>query len=260
MAVSDLVTILVEYDQSGEERFADLYGEEGLSAVQDIRDLLQEEFQEQTGLGSLWEDFEADPQASAEELSGAVEAVIEADPGLGQELDQLFGEFKAASRTWKEELKPGEGPPRTFSPHLPGQEAQEEPDPGDYRQGQVYEEKGAFRYGNQPPGEITIEGELPQVPLSIDGDPRAEVELFFNQLRTTLDEKFDLPEERLEELEDILGAMKAEFHREEGAREQRLKQHIERISDLKPSLIPYLEGWLENLIPDEASPDLPDQQ
>ena len=260
MAVSDLVTILMEYDRSGEERFADLYGGEGLSAVQDIRDLLQEEFQEQTGFGSLWEDYEADPQGSAEELSGAVEAVIEADPGLGQELDQLFGEFKAASRSWKEELEPGEGTPREFSPHLPGQEAQEEPDPGDNRQGQVYEEKGTFRYGNQPPGETTIEGKLPKFPMSIDGDPRAEVELFFDQLRTTLDEKFDLPQERQEELEEILGAMKAEFHREEGAREQRLKEHIERISDLKPSLIPYLEDWLENITPEEETPNLPDQQ
>jgi hypothetical protein len=260
MAVSDLVTILVEYQQSSRESFSELYGGEGLAAVQDIQDLLREELQEQTGLGALWADFEDDPAGMAEELSGQVEALIEADPGLGQELNQLLGEFKAADRSWKEEREAGEGLPKAFSPHLPGQQALEEPDPEDSRQGQVYEEKGAFRYGNQPPGEVTITGKLPTVPMSLDGDPQAEVELFFDQLRTTLDEKFELSQERKEELNQIFGAMEAEFHREEGAREQRLQEHIEQISELKPSLVRYLEDWLKGLLPGEDSPGEPNQQ
>jgi len=252
MAVEDLVTILVDYHQSEEERFATLYGAQALTAAQDMEELLERELRDQTGFSALWEDFQDDPPGTAEELTGILEAIIEADPGLGQNLDQLLGEFQTASREWAEEVEPGQGTPEAFSPGLPDQRAPEEPDPAQHRQGQEYQDKGAFRYGNQPPGEVSVEGRLARTPTPGEGEPRAEVELLFSQLRRTVEVRFDLNPAAREELDEIIKAMEAEFLREENPRRDRLRAYIEQICDLKPSLVPYLEDWLNDLENEEG--------
>jgi hypothetical protein len=98
MAVEDIVTILADYCEDGEETFRELRGPEAVIAVRDLIDLIEGELSGQLEYDALWAEFEAAPRQTAPDLSGALEAMIEADPGLADKLEALLNEYHVASR------------------------------------------------------------------------------------------------------------------------------------------------------------------
>ena len=119
MAVEDVVTILTDYYQSGEDAFEERHGGEALILVRDILDLLETELEEELEYDALWEGFEADPVGTAADLSGMLEALVEADPGLADQLDMMVGEYHAARGPSEEKIAAGEQPPMAEVPVEP---------------------------------------------------------------------------------------------------------------------------------------------
>jgi hypothetical protein len=155
MAVQEVVEILQELAQAGEGEMATEYGLEAVSAAEDIRFAVMSRLEELLPYQSLWEDFVADPEGAAEaELIGALEALVEADTALAQELNVLLEEYYQAVRSSEEGsavpseptmVDEGEVAPPTRGP----QEGED-----DYGE-------GTYLYGNLEPGSVEVgEGDV----------------------------------------------------------------------------------------------------
>lgn len=98
MAIGDVVQILVECCEDGENEFRDRHGAEVAITAQDMMWLVREELGGQLEHDTLWAQFQAAPRQTAPELTGALEAMVEADPGLSEKLKTLLDEYCAATR------------------------------------------------------------------------------------------------------------------------------------------------------------------
>lgn len=148
MSVRQAVSALRSYYQEEGLSLEETYGPEAVSAARDLASMLSARLGEESPYVTLWADFEADPRGTAAQLTGALEALVEADPALGRRLEGFVREWEPVS-----------GPPG--SAHDPA--AQEvvgedeawgstvalEPNP-DVGQ-------GAYLYGNLEPGSVTVE-------------------------------------------------------------------------------------------------------
>ena len=227
MVVEDLVIILVDYCRQGKEEFADSYGPEARAAVEDILTLLEEELQDQLDFDALWQDFVEDPQGVSGELTGTLEAVIEADPGLVEEMDRLLGEMQSVDGRWEEELQPGDIPPGEVPPGVPVEEPVSRPEKEPLAPSHDFTEKGTYLYANRPHGEITVTAVLGQGARALQKEYSAEVQLLFEQLRTTLEERFGLAPGERDRLSHTLNRLQVEFEKGPEAEEE----HIVRAAD-----------------------------
>jgi hypothetical protein len=120
-----------------------------VSAAQDLASLVRFRLGQESPYVSLWADFEADPDAMSAELTGAMEALVEADPALGRRLEGFVREWRPVTGPPGAESTPaaleigvtGEDSRRTIA-----LEANE--DVG----------KGAYLYGNLEPGTVAPVG------------------------------------------------------------------------------------------------------
>jgi hypothetical protein len=144
MSVQEITRIIKRYLEEGEDTFRHRYGPEAATAIEDLIAVLEIRLREGSAYTSLWDDFAAEPRATEDQLIGALEALIEADPALAQRLAAFFEEYRdATTRTPAERgvnLAPRESPP----PHLPAS-------PDDYS------EVGTYLYGNLSPGTVTLD-------------------------------------------------------------------------------------------------------
>jgi hypothetical protein len=149
-AISELIT-------EGESSFSERYGESALSTVQAMRSLLAERLGGDLSYGALWRDFEAEPDDTADDLLGLLEALEEGDTSLAQELGVLLGEYETAIAPPSPEDDSLEEADETDTEALyeePIEEVpvtHEEPDVGE----------GEYLYGNVVPGTVVLEEEEP---------------------------------------------------------------------------------------------------
>ena len=245
MVVEDVVIILVDYCQQGKEEFADSYGPEARSAVEDLLTLVEEELQDQLDFDSLWQNFVDDPQGLSGELAGTLEAVIEADPGLAEEMARLLGEVQSVDGRWEEELQPGKIPPGEVPPGVPAEEPVSRPEREPLAPSRDFKEKGTYLYANRPHGGITVSAVLGQGARALQKEYSAEVQLLFEQLRTTLDERFDLEPGEREHLSRTLNRLQVEFEKGPEAEEERIVRALRTIRRVEPRLLDELLDWLE---------------
>lgn len=246
MAVEDLVELLVIYLRSGEQAFAEHRGGQALAAVEDARDLLREELTEQVKHQALWEDFTANPQDHAAELTGVLEALIEADPGLGEALDRLMADSLAAADQGEGAAVRGKARAEAVTRRLPESDAPLESSDAVPRDAKDDIPRGAYLYGggDLQEGDITAgdpddepaRGAAPQV---FQGGS-VEQGLIFDQLRTTLREQSGLTEKQSSRLEEKLTDLEAELMLGPEANLEKVSRILQSIQEGSPRYFRYL--------------------
>jgi hypothetical protein len=96
MHVRQVVEILSELIQDGATAVQQWHGAEALTVARGIRALLSTYLREQLPYTSIWEEFTLEPQKAEAQLTGVLEMLVEANPGLAQEIDALLGEYRKA--------------------------------------------------------------------------------------------------------------------------------------------------------------------
>jgi hypothetical protein len=256
MAVADVVSVLVEYCEDGEETFRDLRGPEAVIAVQDVIDLLQGELGGQLDYGTLWDEFEAAPRQTAPDLIGALEAMIEADPGLADKLEVLLEEYYATSRP----VGPTAGdrmPESEASQVVPREDARIERHEVEPRRHTDVAGEGTYLYGNVRAGDVAVEKSLELGSDVLDGmasiPVRRELDVLsfdvaqlFDQLRTTVGQEAALSDEIRAELRQELDGLEAEMMLGDEADQDRLVEHLRRVGDLDPDFLGLLLAGLRH--------------
>jgi hypothetical protein len=248
VGVQEIVHIVSELIAEGEEAMAQRHGPQAVSAAQGARSLLAERLRQEVSDDALWADFEADPRGTAAELTGTLEALIEADPSLAQELDAFMQEFYQAAGP------SGAGMPEWVSESAPvaGQETVElaEAEQADEDVGQ-----GTYLYGNLEPGAVSVgermggtesmpgTGQPPGGPLAPDASAPS-----FEDLYAAIDTYPDIDPEAATALRNALQGVLTESAREILASEERLLYHLLTIKRLN---VDILEIVLTRLIEDK---------
>lgn len=116
MSVREVTRIVSMYLEDGEDALEQRYGPQAVAAVEDLIALLKARLQKGSAYVTLWDQLEAEPRATAEELTGTLEAMIEADPALARRLQAFLEEYRSSvtPRTEAERganLAPRESPP-----------------------------------------------------------------------------------------------------------------------------------------------------
>jgi len=244
MAVVDVVKVLTEYCEDGEDTFRDLHGPEAVIAVRDVVDLLQGELGGQLDYNTLWAEFEAAPRETAPDLTGALEAMVEADPGLGDKLEALLEEYYATSRPGG----PGVGagmPESESSEFVPREEARIERHETEPRGHTNEAGEGTYLYGNVPGGKAAV-GEAPELGPDVL-EVRRELETLsfdvrelFEQLQVTVKREPALSDSVRSELRQALESLEVEIMLGEEAEEDRIVEHLRRVGDLDPNVLALL--------------------
>jgi len=203
MAVEDVVTILMEYCEDGEETFRDLHGPEAAVAVQDVVDLLEGELGGQLEYDALWSEFESAPRETAPALSGALEAMIEADPGLGEQMELLLEEYYSTSSP----VGPAVGdkmPESEASEFVPREAPRIEEHETEPRGHTDVAGEGTYLYGNVRSADTTVEKAVELSPdvLQVGREEEMlefDVDELFEQLRVTVGREPALVEGAVEE-------------------------------------------------------------
>lgn len=144
MSVQEVTRIIRRYLENGEDALTQRYGPQALTAVEDLIATLKTRLQEKSAYVSLWDQLEVEPRATTEALTGALEALIEADPALAKRLEAFLEEYRSVTRRTEAErganLAPRESPPA----QLPAGSSD-------------YSEVGTYLYGNLSPGTVTLD-------------------------------------------------------------------------------------------------------
>jgi hypothetical protein len=93
MIIQEVVSILGDLVQDDGATLGERYGPRALAVAQSLRSLLAVRLQEESPYTSLWEQFEAESQAVTAELTGSLEALVEADPALAERLNAFVEEY-----------------------------------------------------------------------------------------------------------------------------------------------------------------------
>jgi hypothetical protein len=145
MSVQKGVQIVQNYLEDGGAGLERRYGSEAATAAQDLVALLKARLQEESVYASLWDQFEAEPRQTADELTAALEALVEADPALSRRMEAFLEEYHrvvsgAASEEEDSEIQDADAGRRG------GDAYQLLDSPGDYS------DAGTYLYGNLRPG------------------------------------------------------------------------------------------------------------
>jgi hypothetical protein len=250
MAVIDVVTILTEYCEDGEETFRDLHGPEAVVAVKDTIDLLETQLGNQLEYDTLWEEFEAAPRETTPQLAGALEAMVEADPGLSSQMEILLEEYYATSEpvTQVEGLEVTDQEAAEVVPREEQRIKRHQVEPRNHTD--VHGE-GTYLYGNVRAGsdlavEKAVEQEADLLAVHREMEMLSfDVDELFEQLRATVEQEPAFNEETKTELKVELEGLETELMQGEEADEDEIVEHLRRLGDVDPNLLELLLTGLQ---------------
>jgi hypothetical protein len=101
MIAREVVRIIRELEQEDGETIQQRYGTQARAAAQSIESLIAVRLLEESPHAALWEQFRANPQSAAADLTGVLETLFEADPAFAERID-AFG------RTYQEAVQASE--------------------------------------------------------------------------------------------------------------------------------------------------------
>ncbi len=247
MAVEDLVELLVIYLRSGEQAFAEHRGGQALAAVEDIRELLREELTEQVKYQALWDDFTANPQNHAAELTGVLEALIEADPGLGEAFDRLMADSRTSVDQGEGAAVRGKARAKAVVRSLPESDAPQESSDAVPREAADDIPQGAYLYGggDLQSGDISA-GDPKEDPATgkaplVSHGGSVEQKLIFDQLRSTLQEQSGMAEILRSRLEEKLTDLEAELKLGQEAKLEKVGRILQSIQEESPRYFRYVD-------------------
>jgi hypothetical protein len=253
MAVGDVVTILMEYCEDGEETFRDLHGPEAVIAVRDVVDALEEELgtQGQLEYEALWAEFEDAPRETAPELTGALEALVEADPGFAEQLETLLEDYYATSRPLGSAVG-DEVPQAEVSEFVPREEVRVEEEETEPLSHTGEAGPGTYLYGNVRAGsEVAVDKAVEPGPEVLDVRRELEmlsvdVEELFEQLQVTVDEELEMDDEMRAELSGALEELQVELMLGEDADEERIVALLRRVGEIDPDFLELVLSGLRH--------------
>ncbi len=242
MALEDIVTILMEYLEDGKAVFARRYGSEALITAQDMADLLRGELGRQLDYDTLWTEFEAAPRETTPQLIGLLEAMVEADPGLGDKLQVLLEDYYAARGSVSPPFR-DERPEAEASELLPRDDTPIESQQVGPQRDTDEAGEGTYLYGNVPAGGPTSVGKAERLDLDVletRGSPQMpdlDVSELFAQLRSKVEGYPDTAEEEQEALIQELQELETELLLGEEADESAIVEHLRNIGDRDVELL-----------------------
>lgn len=171
MAEIDVVELLQEYLADGGRTLEARAGPEVVANVEEMAALVQVELQEDESYGALWDAFARDPQGTAAELTGALEALVEADASFAMRLNaymeehrRLTAEPSARVAADRDRSYADVGATPDVTRNVPVPRSDEEPEDLDQ------EHEGTYLYGNEEAGAA----ELGEGIGHGEGEPQAE--------------------------------------------------------------------------------------
>jgi hypothetical protein len=87
------------FGEGGERKLSLRHGQQAVEVAREMADLLEVHLQEEGPHGSLWREFKNMPEERAPELTGALEALVEADPALERRLEAFMERLGQGSST-----------------------------------------------------------------------------------------------------------------------------------------------------------------
>lgn len=251
MAIDDLINILESHYSRGSEEREDHRTSQALAIIQEMIDLLEEELKNQYKFNALWKDFSADPKGTASQLTGVLEALIEADPGLGEDLDQLITEYQQGRLHQKSRFIQRKAQTEEVIRSLPESDAPLESKDAVPREDAGEIPRGTYLYGggDLQAGDITAGERAPDFQgRNTGGEPlndRAiEQDLLFDQLRKKAQRLPSLSRADRSRLEDKLTALEAALNPGIDADRDELKTILSNIRKDHPQFYRYLRDGL----------------
>ncbi|MFP4395131.1 MAG: hypothetical protein ACLFTI_07685 [Anaerolineales bacterium] len=263
MSVQETVRILREFEETEGETLRAQYGAEAVAVAEDLARVLDGRLQsESTRRGtispyeSLWPAFQADPVDVEPKLIGALEAMIEADPALGQRLNAFIEEFHRAIASENREEANLIGENVTATDVVPDTTitAGER-----YNQGE-----GEYLYGNVKGGAEALGANVGVTEVNpqegartrIRPDEAATVPEFFGHLDASIDTHPDLAAEEKSELHRALHQVQALMDQGEAADVSELKATLRRMGEISPDildatlegLLNFVSSWVDDVI------------
>ena len=262
MSVQEAVRILREFEETEGETLRAQYGAEAVAVAEDLARVLDDRLQSESGrrgtispYESLWPAFQADPEGVEPKLIGALEAMIEADPALGQRLNAFVEEFHRAAAPENREEANLIGENVTATDVVPDTTitAGER-----YNQGE-----GEYLYGNVKGGAEALGANIGVTEVNpqamgqethwspkgartrIRVDEAATVPEFFGHLDASIDAHPDLAAEEKSELHRALHQVQELMDQGEAADVSELKATLRRMGEISPDI---LDATLEGLL------------
>ncbi len=96
MIAREVVRIIRELEQEDGETMQQRYGTHARAAAQSIESLLAARLLEESPHAALWEQFRANPQSTAADLTGVLEVLFEADPAFAERIAAFGGMYQEA--------------------------------------------------------------------------------------------------------------------------------------------------------------------
>lgn len=250
MSIRETVRILTLYVQDDGEALTERDGSEAATLAEDMAALLRVRLEEETPYKSIWESFEADPEATAAELIGVLEVLAESDPALETRLEAFLEEY--------DETQPPSGPRRAQMPErniaVAGHTPETAVEPEDTAVTVAEEEdygEGTYLYGNLEPGdpreqpEPGFEGLGFQGQVIRPGQEEVDLALLFEQFAATIDSMAELPDETKEDLRSRVREIEYALSEEE-VDEALVVRHLRAIRRSAPDLERMMMGRLKD--------------
>lgn len=228
MAVQEIVRILRDHLQNGGVTLRRRYGTRASTAAEDMRSLLAARLRRESAYASLWDRFEVEPQTVAAELTGALEALLEADPALAKRLNGFIEEYhRAIAPSRNRSLSDGtaESPVRGGVPDTPFTDRDDTDASG-----------GAYLYGNIRPSSVASigrgvrDGQILSVEAA--GSNTVDINVLWDQLQATVDGRDELDAAVRLSLKDELRKLLAQVLRADEDETEILVRHLQNIRKL----------------------------
>jgi hypothetical protein len=228
VAVQEIVRILRDHIQNGGVTLRRRYGARAGTVAEDIRSLLAARLRKESAYASLWDRFEIEPQTVAAELTGALEALLEADPALAKRLNGFIEEYhRAIAPSRNRSLSDGtaESPIRGGIPDTP------------FTAKDDTEASGrAYLYGNiRSSSTASIGRGVQGRQVYFAGKTRSnalDINVLWDQLQTTVDGQDDLDAAVRSSLKDELRKLLAQVRRADEDKTEILVRHLQNIRKL----------------------------
>ena len=253
--VTDILRSLV---QEGGDRLERRTSLGTRTVVEEMRDLVIDRLREDAVYAGLWEEFREDPDAAEAEFTGALEAMVEADPGLAKRLRSFVNQYQRSLRVRPRRRQ------RSWDRHTGDLPVPEDAEgfmvTGTAKDRHGDFEEGAYLYGDTLSGQEAIGDSGQDVDLeeailasrgakSTVGRPD-----FFEQLAGDLDEHPDLDDEERQEIEEDLDVIEHQVLLGPDAEEPVLEWRLRHIQQLAPDIAEVLFSEVAQMAESEGGP------
>lgn len=250
MAVREVTRILTQLVQDDGETMQREHGPEAVAVARRLASLVAVQFREDSPFGTLWGEFSEEPEATSAQLTGALEARVEADSRLARRLDAFVEEYRQVEQTVFVEADGDEGEDageqRVVDRPVAVEGFQEEYD------------EGTYLYGNVPGG-TESEGRTIGLkePASDRHDQLEETDLqevggeipgMFGSVFDAVRSNDDLSPASKFGLEAELRKVHAEIARGEAAEQALLTDMLRNIQEIEPEVFDLLLAELRQYV------------